>query len=69
MVQQLIRVSFFGVQFATAYILMLLAMYYNGYIIGVSFTHRAVLFWLHTFFFVLDFLSFVTFTSLASSPS
>jgi hypothetical protein len=44
MVQQLIRVSFFGVQFATAYILMLLAMYYNGYIIGVSFTHRAVLF-------------------------
>ncbi|KIM21865.1 hypothetical protein M408DRAFT_79921, partial [Serendipita vermifera MAFF 305830] len=31
--QQAIRASIFGVQFGAAYILMLLAMYYNGFII------------------------------------
>jgi glucose uptake protein GlcU len=44
--QHRIRVTFFGVQFATAYILMLLAMYYNGYIIGVRYpflpVHRSL---------------------------
>ncbi|KIM21862.1 hypothetical protein M408DRAFT_333189 [Serendipita vermifera MAFF 305830] len=31
--QQAIRASIFGIQFGAAYILMLLAMYYNGFII------------------------------------
>jgi hypothetical protein len=35
-VQQLIRAGFFGVQFTVAYLLMLLAMYYNGFVIMVS---------------------------------
>jgi hypothetical protein len=34
--QQIIRAGFFGVQFTVAYIVMLLAMYYNGYILMVS---------------------------------
>lgn len=33
LVQQLIRAAFHMAQFAVAYIIMLLAMYYNGYII------------------------------------
>lgn len=35
--QQLIRSIFYGVQFATGYMLMLMAMYYNGYIIFAIF--------------------------------
>ncbi|TGZ79009.1 Ctr copper transporter, partial [Ascodesmis nigricans] len=33
MVEQLVRSGFFVVQFGVAYIVMLLAMYYNGYVI------------------------------------
>lgn len=36
MVQQLVRAAFFGVQFTVAYLLMLVAMYYNGYMLMVS---------------------------------
>jgi hypothetical protein len=34
--QQCIRALFFGVQFTVAYLLMLVAMYYNGYMLMVS---------------------------------
>jgi hypothetical protein len=34
--QQIVRAGFFGVHFTLAYLVMLLAMYYNGYILMVS---------------------------------
>lgn len=33
--QQLVRGAFFGIQFTVAYLLMLIAMYYNGYMLMV----------------------------------
>jgi copper transporter 1 len=46
--QQLVRAGFFGVQFTVAYLLMLLAMYYNGFVIMVSFPCLPVLQWAHS---------------------
>jgi hypothetical protein len=34
--QQIVRAGFFGVHFTLAYLVMLLAMYYNGYILMVG---------------------------------